>query len=105
MAGVSQAFHGRRFRVGYFNAAGSALTRHALRYVLCNRKHHAPQTRFDKFWIDPFSSGPWFTGWAAPIRSQRDLARDPKPTADATVWLLTTGWKRNGPLRFDECPS
>ena len=80
--------------------------RNTLRYVLCNRKHHAAEKRFDRFWIDPYSSGTWFSGWAAPVRSQRDLAREPKPTADATVWLLTTGWKaRHGPLRFDERPS
>jgi REP element-mobilizing transposase RayT len=80
--------------------------RNTLRYVLCNRKHHAAEKKFDKLWIDPFSSAPWFSGWAQPIRSQRDLVDDAKPTADATVWLLTTGWKiRHGPLRFDERPS
>jgi REP element-mobilizing transposase RayT len=80
--------------------------RNTLRYVLCNRKHHTAEKKFDKFWIDPFSSAPWFAGWAEPIRSQRDVAREPKPTADATVWLLTTGWKlRDGPLRFDERPA
>ena len=80
--------------------------RNTLRYVLCNRQHHAAEKKFDKLWIDPFSSAPWFSGWAAPIRSQRDLASERKPTADATVWLLTTGWKiRHGPLRIDERPS
>src|SRR5262249_44109167 len=42
--------------------------RNALRYVLLNRKHHASEKRFDKYWIDPCSSAPWFGGWAAPIR-------------------------------------
>jgi REP element-mobilizing transposase RayT len=79
--------------------------RNTLRYVLCNRKHHAAERKFDKFWVDPYSSGPWFTGWAQPIRSQRHLARDPKPTRTATVWLLTTGWLRYGPLAFDERPA
>jgi REP element-mobilizing transposase RayT len=80
--------------------------RNTLRYVLCNRKHHAAEKKFDKLWIDPFSSAPWFAGWAKPIRSQRDIASEPKPTADATVWLLTTGWMiRGGPLQFDERPS
>jgi REP element-mobilizing transposase RayT len=79
--------------------------RHTLRYVLHNRKHHAAARKFDKYWIDPFSSGPWFSGWAEPIRSQRDLAAEPKPTRDATVWLLTTGWRRWGPLAFDERPA
>jgi hypothetical protein len=27
-----------------------------------------------------------------------------RPTEKATVWLLTTGWKRHGLLRFDERP-
>jgi REP element-mobilizing transposase RayT len=79
--------------------------RNTLRYVLQNRKHHAAEQKFSKYWIDPFSSAPWFTGWAEPIRSQLDVAAEAKPTADATVWLLTTGWHaRHGPLRFDERP-
>lgn len=79
--------------------------RNTLRYVLCNRKHHAAEVRFDKYWVDPYSSAPWFSGWAAPLRSQLALARDTKPTGDATAWLLTTGWRtRHGPLRFDERP-
>ena len=80
--------------------------RNTLRYVLCNRKHHAAERNFSRDWIDPFSSAPWFTGWAAPIRSQRDLATDERPTAAPLTWLLSTGWKaRHGPLRFDERPS
>ena len=79
--------------------------RNTLRYVLCNRKHHAAEKRFDKYWVDPCSSGSWFTGWAGPIRS-RHVVEEAKPTADATVWLLTTGWKKHhGPLAFDERPS
>ena len=80
--------------------------RNTLRYVLCNRKHHDAEKRFSKYWIDPFSSAPWFTGWAEPLRSQLDIARDARPTAEPTVWLLTTGWRaRHGPLRFDERPA
>lgn len=74
--------------------------------MLCNRKHHAAEKRFDRFWVDPYSSAPWFSGWAQPLRSQLQLAREDKPTADATVWLLTKGWHmRHGPLRFEERPS
>jgi putative transposase len=80
--------------------------RNTLRYVLCNRKHHAAETRFDKYRVDPYSSAPWFAGWAAPLRSQLALVRELKPTADATVWLLTTGWMRHhGAMRFDERPT
>jgi REP element-mobilizing transposase RayT len=78
--------------------------RNTLRYVLCNRKHHAAEKKFDKFWIDPFSSAPWFTGWAAPVLP-RHRVDELRPTAEATVWLLTTGWRRHGPLRFDERPA
>lgn len=80
--------------------------KNTLRYVLCNRKHHAAAgIRFDKFWVDPFSSAPWFSGWEKPVlRRYREDA--PKPTADASVWLLKTGWKQiHGPLRFDERPA
>ena len=97
---------GKLFRTRYHNRTLTSPrdVRNTLRYVLCNRKHHNAERRFDKFWIDPFSSAPWFTGWAQPImpRHRSDEAR---PTVDATVWLLTTGWKRYGPLRFDERPA
>jgi REP-associated tyrosine transposase len=83
--------------------------RNVLRYVLLNRKHHAAEKRFNKIWVDPYSSGPWFTGWAAPISKYawmvEDLVTQPAPTRPASVWLLTTGWKKHGPLRFDEAPA
>jgi REP element-mobilizing transposase RayT len=82
--------------------------RNALRYVLLNRKHHAAEKRFDKYWIDPFSSAAWFGGWSQPVRGdevwKRELVRLDRPTAAPTVWLLTTGWKKHGLLRFDERP-
>jgi len=84
-------------------------TRNTLRYVLLNRKHHAAEQRFHKTWFDPHSSAPWFDGWAQPLRTtmqwQQDLIEMPAPTAKATTWLLTTGWKRLGLLRFDEAPA
>jgi len=82
--------------------------RNALRYVLLNRKHHDAEKRFAKFWIDPYSSAAWFDGWVEPVRAdvpwKRELVKQDAPTAKATVWLLTTGWKRHGLLRFDERP-
>ena len=33
---------------------------------------------------------------------QRELLNVSRPTAAPTVWLLTTGWRRWGPLSFDE---
>jgi hypothetical protein len=76
--------------------------------VLLNRKHHKAEQRFGKYWIDPWSSAAWFGGWAEPIRAdaswKRELLALEAPTAKATVWLLVVGWKRHGPLRFDEQP-
>jgi REP element-mobilizing transposase RayT len=97
---------GKLFRTRYHNRTLSSPrdVRNTLRYVLCNRKHHDSERRFDRYWIDPFSSAPWFTGWAQPI-VHRHRSDEVRPTVDATVWLLTTGWKRYGPLRFDERPA
>ncbi len=83
--------------------------RNALRYVLLNRKHHGAEKRFSKYWVDPFSSAAWFTGWAEPISKYAwtvtDLVGTPAPTMPPTAWLLTTGWKRHGLLRIDDRPS
>ena len=82
--------------------------RNALRYVLLNRKHHDAEKKFARFWIDPYSSAAWFGGWASPVRAdelwKRALVAMDPPTAKPTVWLLTTGWKKHGLLRFDERP-
>jgi REP element-mobilizing transposase RayT len=83
--------------------------RNALRYVLLNRKHHDAEKKFSKYWIDPCSSAAWFEGWAQPVRGdepwKRQLLKSDRPTVKATVWLLATGWKRHGLLRFDEAPA
>lgn len=83
--------------------------RNALRYVLLNRKHHASEQKFTRTWIDPYSSAAWFDGWAAPVRAdepwKRELIAAPRPTAQPTTWLLSVGWQRHGPLRFDERPA
>jgi REP-associated tyrosine transposase len=84
--------------------------RHGLRYVLSNARHHAAErgARLTRSWIDPFSSAAWFDGWrdALPAREpwQRALLAEPSPLAAPRVWLLTTGWRRWGPLAFDEVP-
>jgi REP element-mobilizing transposase RayT len=82
--------------------------RNTLRYVLLNRKHHDTYTRFDRYWIDPHSSAAWFDGWAEPIRGaywKHELAAMPPPTRRASTWLLATGWRKRGLLRFDEAPA
>jgi REP element-mobilizing transposase RayT len=83
-------------------------TRNAIRYVLSNQRAHQARRgeRLNRDWIDPFSSAFWFDGWRKPVRlrepRQRELLSTPCPTAAPTVWLLTTGWRRWGPLSFDE---
>ena len=83
--------------------------RNTLRYVLLNRKHHAAERHFDKDWIDPCSSAAWFDGWSGPIRGnaawKQELVEMEPPTARAKTWLLTMGWRRHGPLAFDEAPA
>ena len=86
----------------------------ALRYVLLNHRHHAealtesPGGSSGTAALDPCSSGLWFDGWAcrAPPREvwKRELLSRPRPTARATVWLMTTGWRRLGLLGLDELP-
>jgi hypothetical protein len=76
--------------------------------VLLNRRHHAAEKKYARQWIDPCSSAAWFDGWAQPVRGdepwKRELLAMERPTETATVWLLTTGWKRHGLSRFDERP-
>src|SRR6201996_4706060 len=83
-----------------------AQVRNTLRYVLLNRKHHAAATkRFFAGWVDPFSSGAWFRGWDAPIRMNAvigDLVRSDPPTQPPHTWLLRVGWRRAGPLSYDD---
>jgi REP element-mobilizing transposase RayT len=83
--------------------------RNALRYVLLNGHHHAAERgERQSWWADPYSSGAWFDGWRHPLRPfeawQRELLAAPRPTAAPQTWLLTTGWRRCGPLWFDDPP-
>jgi REP element-mobilizing transposase RayT len=84
--------------------------RNVLRYVLLNARHHAAERgeKLSKYWVDPFSSAPWFDGWNAPIRNDAEwltrLRRRPRPTATARSWLLGVGWRKRGLIAFDEVP-
>lgn len=84
--------------------------RHALRYILNNARHHAAERgrALDPRWFDPFSSAAWFDGWTAPLAPYSswtyELMRRPAPTARATVWVLTTGWRRHGLIDPAEVP-
>ena len=93
--------------------------RNALRYVLLNARHHAAERgrQLARDWIDPCSSAPWFDGFHACPRAPRGqaclgpppdwlafLQRQPRPTATARTWLLSTGWRRHGLLVPTEVP-
>jgi hypothetical protein len=70
--------------------------RHALRYVLCNARHHGAKLRGP----DPYSSGPWFDGWSEAV----EPPSRPSPVVAPKTWLLRVGWKRHGTIGLDECP-
>ena len=92
---------GRRGQVWGDRYHARALTtpravRHALIYVLANRRKHCAREQG----LDPCSSAPWFTGW-------RQLAATPPTTAPvvrARTWLAAVGWRRHGLIGLDEQP-
>jgi REP element-mobilizing transposase RayT len=100
-------FFAHRYHVRYLT--NPTQVRHALRYVLQNRRHHDKEKRWSKTWFDGYSSAPWFDGWASKLyasnRRQQSLLEMERPTARATTWLLASGWKRLGLIRVDEAPS
>ncbi|HEU0029213.1 MAG TPA: transposase [Kofleriaceae bacterium] len=83
--------------------------KHAIRYVLCNWRHHVSEREvLPADWIDPYSSAFWFDGWRRELVLdepwKRDLAAMSPPTVKPTVWLLSIGWRMHGLLEFDEVP-
>jgi REP element-mobilizing transposase RayT len=84
--------------------------RNALVHILFNARKHAcgdartVQALYDA--PDPFSSAPWFTGWAPEARPPPDTPTSTARTTAPRTWLARTGWKRGGGLiRFDERPA
>ena len=82
--------------------------RHALAYVLNNWRRHREdlagraQRRAP---VDPYSSGICFDGWrdhATPFAFPRDY--QPLVVVPPRCWLLTTGWRRHGPIGLREVP-
>ena len=75
--------------------------RSALLYVVNNfRKHLAERgLGLPNDWIDPFSSGPWFDGWADPPQEPPDT----RPVMSASTPLRAFLWRRAGPpfRRYD----
>jgi REP element-mobilizing transposase RayT len=85
--------------------------RNTLCYVVQNHRRHAAQRgyRLHPRWIDPCSSGAWLDGWKQPIDPCSPWIQEaldgPRPCAPATLWLLTTGWKKFwGALSTDDVP-
>lgn len=80
-------------------------TRAALSYVLNNARRHGIGPAANPLWVDPFSSGRYFEGWATapPDAVDRRATADP-PVAPAESWLLTVGWQRHGLIRRNEVP-
>ena len=71
--------------------------RNGLIYVLLNgRKHHVTGRE-----IDTCSSGPWFGGWEHRV----EAPRGPTPVREPRTWLLRIGWRRSGPISFDDAPA
>jgi len=70
--------------------------RHALVYVLMNRRKHQSGDGT----LDPCSSAPWFDGWRSPV--PRPLA--PSPVPRARTWLANLGWRRHGLIGPEERP-
>lgn len=98
---------GRLFRERYHVRAlrTPREVRNHLGYVLNNLRRHAAQRgrSLARGWVDPFSSGPQFGGWAGRIRTDRRLVGE-EVTAPAETWLLRVGWRRHGLLSPDLVP-
>ena len=86
--------------------------RRTLVYVLFNERKHSPYelVREESFRLDPCSSTLWFTEWNERAPPPKDyVARvrarhGPSPLMPARTWLLRTGYKQSGRLRFGEVP-
>jgi REP element-mobilizing transposase RayT len=84
---------------------------HALRYVLCNWRHHGEdrQGLASKWLVDPFSSGILFPDWKE--LEQKDLMWPIRDTYDPLIvfrpatWLLREAWKRHGSISARDVPS
>jgi hypothetical protein len=70
--------------------------RHALVYILHNRRKHAPGIRG----LDDRSSAVWFTGWRTRITTPAGRA----PVASPYTWLARVGWRRHGLIGLHERP-
>jgi len=106
----------RRGRLWADRWHGRALTspravRNALVYVLANFRKHAA-TRLTPG-VDAFSSASAFDGWLGFGKSEPLPRAGPAfhralaghvVVSEPETWLLATGWRRRGLVRFDEAP-
>ncbi len=76
--------------------------RNALVYVLHNARRHAVRLRQG---LDTCASGAWFDGWRGKLEVVGRHVVPRIPVARSRTWLLTTGWRRLGLIRFDERPA
>ena len=89
MMGVTGSRFADRFHERALTSPSAVRT--ALRYVLTNAaKHHGHDA------VDPYSSGPWFTGWAPEVKRARWTPCTGPPTKRPESWLLRGGWRRAG---------
>lgn len=79
--------------------AGPRAVRNALVYVLSNHIKHG---EYEVGLLDPFSSAPWFSGWAHELRPPSA----PSPVRAPTTWVLREGWhtRGGGRLHLGEVP-
>ena len=84
---------GSRYRDRFHERAltSPSSVRTALKYVLTNASHHhrAPL-------VDPYSSGPWFSGWAPVVQFPKWTPVTGPPTSEPDSWVLKHGWRRAG---------
>jgi REP element-mobilizing transposase RayT len=86
--------------------------RNAIRYVLCNWRHHgedesSAEVRY--LAVDYYSSGPSFSGWSELEHTPQPFDRHegrykPLPVASPTTWLLRVGWRKAGPISLFDVP-
>ena len=72
--------------------------------MLCNAwKHYRALVRGRPgLHADPYSSGPYFSGWKRECRVPRAERAGPKLIARPRTWLLAKGWKRLGLIGLGE---
>jgi hypothetical protein len=79
--------------------------RNTLCYVMNYAHRHGIHRHRPRGWVHPCSSARYFDGWDQDISLPPLEPGADKPVADAKTWLLTSGWRRWGPIGVDEVPT